>query len=435
MPSTTTNGSLWLDTDATSTTIFEQCWRKAVATAGTTISGVDDYSLTLAYTVGFEQVYLNGVLLVRAVDYTATDGTSVVLTTATTVGDYVEIITTATFSAANTYTQAAANAAFYPVTTTQIAGKNKVINGDFGIWQRGTSFSNPANGAYTADRFVIGHDGTGATRTISQQTFTPGTAPVAGYEGQYFYRYAVSVAGTSNTYNQITQKIEDVRTLSGNTVTVSFWAKADAARTVTPYMQQYFNGSADVYTNFSAQSVTTSWTRFTATVALPSVSGKTIGAGSWVSIGFSLPAGVVQTIDIWGVQLEAGSVATAFTTASGGSPQAELAMCQRYYYRTSSAAMATGSCHTTTSARVFLYYPVEMRIRPTALETTGTAADYSVGLAGIGSFVCSAVPTFSTTSTRFGSINAVVASGLTQFNPAVLEQSVSTGYLGWSAEL
>jgi hypothetical protein len=97
--------------------------------------------------------------------------------------------------------------------------------------------------------------------------------------------------------------------------------------------------------------------------------------------------------------------------------------------------MATGSCHTTTSARVFLYYPVEMRIRPTALETTGTAADYSVGLAGIGGFVCSAVPTFSTTSTRFGSINAVVASGLTQFNPAVLEQSVSTGYLGWSAEL
>jgi hypothetical protein len=59
----------------------------------------------LAYTVGFEDVYLNGVLLVRAVDYTATDGTSIVLVTSTLVGDYVEIITTATFLAANTYTQ------------------------------------------------------------------------------------------------------------------------------------------------------------------------------------------------------------------------------------------------------------------------------------------------------------------------------------------
>ena len=58
------------------------------------------------------------------------------------------------------------------------AGKNKIINGDFGIWQRGTSFSNPANGAYTADRWTIGHNGTGATRTVSQQSFTAGTAQI-----------------------------------------------------------------------------------------------------------------------------------------------------------------------------------------------------------------------------------------------------------------
>jgi hypothetical protein len=106
MPTGVPNGSVWLDTDATSTSIFQQYWRKAITSSITTISGADDYAYTLAYTVGFEDVYLNGVLLVRAVDYTATNGTSVVLTTATTSGDYVEIITTATFSAANTYTQA-----------------------------------------------------------------------------------------------------------------------------------------------------------------------------------------------------------------------------------------------------------------------------------------------------------------------------------------
>jgi hypothetical protein len=112
MPSSAANGSTWLDTDGTSTTVFQQYWRKAMTSAITTISGVDDFSLTLAYTVGYETVYLNGVLMVRGVDYTATDGTSVVLATATLVGDYVEVITTATFTAANTYTQSAANSTF-----------------------------------------------------------------------------------------------------------------------------------------------------------------------------------------------------------------------------------------------------------------------------------------------------------------------------------
>ena len=50
-------------------------------------------------------------------------------------------------------------------------GRNMVVNGDFKIWQRGTSFSSPANASFTADRWFMYYDGTGATRTISQQTF------------------------------------------------------------------------------------------------------------------------------------------------------------------------------------------------------------------------------------------------------------------------
>ena len=91
------------------------------------------------------------------------------------------------------------------------AGKNKIINGDFGIWQRGTSFSNPSNGTYTADRWFVELDGTGYTRTISQQTFTPGTAPVSGYEGTYYFRWNNSVAGTGNTINALSTRLEDIR--------------------------------------------------------------------------------------------------------------------------------------------------------------------------------------------------------------------------------
>ena len=65
-----------------------------------------------------------------------------------------------------------------------VAGKNAIINGDFGVWQRGTSFDFSSVSGYTADRWGLTWNVSGATRTISQQAFTPGTAPVAGYEGR-----------------------------------------------------------------------------------------------------------------------------------------------------------------------------------------------------------------------------------------------------------
>jgi hypothetical protein len=439
MPTTTTNGSLWLDTDATSTTIFEQCWRKAVVTAGTTISGVDDYSLTLAYTVGFEQVYLNGVLLVRAVDYTATDGTSVVLTTATTVGDYVEIITTATFSAANTYTQAAANAAFYPVTTTQIAGKNKIINGDFGVWQRGTSYTITANG-YSADRWRWDLASAIPTGTITQQTFTPGTAPVAGYESTFFQRTNITANNNCTVFVQ-QQRIEDVRTLAGQTVTVSFWAKADAASSAFFNLSQNFGsgGSSQVSLSVSNINLTTEWQRFTQTYTLGSMSGKTIGTSSFLLLQINLPVSgsFVRngTYDIWGVQVEAGSVATAFTTASGGSPQAELAMCQRYYVRQGGnalyEAMGGGTANQTTTCVVPVAVPVTLRTSPSSLDYS-TLSIYT----GAGAQIALTNATILYAGTNKPTVYATVASGLTVGTYYELRTNNSTAaYLGFSAEL
>ena len=65
------------------------------ATSGqTSVSGPDDNASTLAYTAGTEQVYLNGVLLVRNSDYTATNGTSITgFSPALTTSDIVEVIT------------------------------------------------------------------------------------------------------------------------------------------------------------------------------------------------------------------------------------------------------------------------------------------------------------------------------------------------------
>ena len=380
-PSPLTAGMVWLDTDATTTNVFEQRWRKSYSSAVTTISGADDYYLTLAYTVGFEKVFLNGVLLTREVDYTATHGTSIVLGSATNVGDYVEIITTSAFTAANTYTQAQTNAAFYPVTVTQIAGKNKLINADFSVNQRNFS-STTSNTIYTFDRWIT--NWSGGSATYSAQTFTLGTAPVAGYEGINFIRITAASQGT-NTYAAINQRIEDVRTLAGQTFTVSFWAKASSGTPkVSAYIGQTFGsgGSAPVYTYGSAPTITTSWARYSITITAPSISGKTIGTSSYLDLGveasdfYNSNLGAQNaTIDLWGVQVEAGSVATQFTTASG-TIQGELALCQRYYQRWNATVaygnFFQGQIQVNNLGQCAVNLKVPMRVGPTAIDYSGS---------------------------------------------------------------
>jgi hypothetical protein len=289
-----------------------------------------------------------------------------------------------------------------PASLQYAAGKNKFINGAFDNWQRGTSFASVADATYTADRFAIFYDGSGATRTVSRQTFTPGTAPVAGYEGQFFYRMDQTVAGTGASYNYpIMQKIEDVRTFAGQSVTFSFWAKADAARTVTVEIDQLFGsgGSAGVVALTSGNlSVTTAWQRFTVSGTLPSVSGKTIGTGSSLNVFVMAPLNTVQIFDTWGWQIEEGSTVTDFQTATG-TLQGELAACQRYYQKSYAQATAPAtnsaggyitlktSSNTIATAEGYgsVFLPVTMRTAPTVtIRPFTTASNTGRVSSGIG---------------------------------------------------
>lgn len=313
------------------------------------------------------------------------------------------------------------------------AGKNAIINGDFGVWQRGTSFT-PANTAYTADRWYV--DATTAyptIQTISQQTFTPGTAPVSGYEGSYFLRYAYTyVPGNPGSY--IGQKIEDVRTYAGQTVTISFWAKVASAAALSVNLVQNFGsgGSGSVTTSVGTPSATTSWQRFTYSVAIPSISGKTIGTSSFLDLRIFAP-NTSSTTDIWGVQLEAGSTATNFQTATG-TKQGELAACQRYYVRFTPPSAYTAWClgvaTATTTANMYFGLPVAMRTAPSILDystlgvATGGGAVISVSSAAIGY-----------TSTLTAEVS-ITATGLVLGAAYQLFSNNSTNaYVGWSAEL
>jgi hypothetical protein len=191
--------------------------------------------------------------------------------------------------------------------------------------------------------------------------------------------------------------------------------------------------------------VTTAWTRVTKTITIPSISGKTLGTGNCLEVflySFSDTIPVSGTIDIWGVQIEYGSLATPFQTASGGSPQAELAMCQRYYYRwvtggTSTAWAGTGMNYSTTNALVMVKMPVSMRVNVTAIDVTSTASNYRVlGPAGVGAVTCTSVPALDTSHNESPLLSFATGASLVlgQGN-AGGANSTNSAYIGFSAEL
>ena len=264
-----------------------------------------------------------------------------------------------------------------------VAGRNKIINGDFGVWQRGTTFNGITSGTYCADRWVTSNGNSGATINITRQSFTPGTAPVTGYESAYYLQFAQTVAGSGSTYNQLQNRIEDVRTFANQTVTFSFWALAGSGTiSLNPIVGQCFGsgGSGNVELTLTPTSISvgsSGWTRYTATGTLPSIAGKTIGTGSYIYAYFGLPTNAVFTFNVWGVQLEAGSTATEFTTASG-SIGGELALCQRYYYQVVApgGTFITGEISGGYALGVYRF-PVTMRTSPSVTATNVTIASAS----------------------------------------------------------
>jgi hypothetical protein len=251
----------------------------------------------------------------------------------------------------------------YKTTGTAVAGwepvnlaqsPNYIINGAFDINQRNFT-SNTSSGLYGFDRWITSFN-TG-TVTTTPQTFSPGELSVASVEPRNYTRIVVS--GQSGTAASVTftQRVEDVRTLAGRTATISFWAKASSsALSVAPEARQTFGsgGSTAVNTLFGKILLSTSWARYSATVTIPSIAGKTVGSDSFVQIQTWLSAGSdfndrtnslgIQsgTFEFWGVHLEEGQTATPFRR-NANSFQGELAACQRYYEKSYNVDVAPGT--------------------------------------------------------------------------------------------
>lgn len=365
-----------------------------------------------------------GILTLNAFDATA----SILLKTANTTQVTIASTGIATFTqtpvaptvATNINNTQLATTAFVhnQAITIQTGFRNKIMNGDFSIWQRSTTQT--ASGVLSADRwnFAI----SGSTQSVTRGTWTLGAALS---NSQWFAQNVVtSVAGASN-FAQITQSIEDVTMLAGQTVTLSFVANTTtAAKNIAIELVQNFgtggSPSANV-TSIGSQlvNISTTPTRYSVTIAIPSISGKTLGTTSntsatqlvfWLDAGSSFNARTAtlgQQSGTWvlnDVQLEIGSIATAVERI----PMADQrARCQRYYeiYGPGLPGYAASS---TIGRSGINFVATKHLVAPTISLATGTASINNTG----GNPVITSI-TVNLLSQRGAQIDFNVASGLT----------------------
>ena len=267
--------------------------------------------------------------------------------------------------------------------------KNRIINGNFDLWQRGTSFTGETANLYTADRWQI-LPGTGGTIDVTRQAFTVGQTDVPG-NPRYFMRVDITTGGSGST--EFRNKAEDVTWRAGLPVTLSFYAKGSVARNLTVRFRQNFGtgGSATAGVTLGTAAITTSWQKFTFTFTASSISGKTIGTAHTHFVEFNAfwDNSVTGSVDLSQTQIEIGGAATAFEERPFA---VELALAQRYYFKTYDLATAPG---TSTNdgvlnagtdvlssgvhhIRLFYVHPVPMRATPTVTlySENGTSAKW-----------------------------------------------------------
>jgi hypothetical protein len=283
--------------------------------------------------------------------------------------------------------QSTADLSGYPaLATNQFGFRNKIINGDFRINQRAyTSASNLASGSYGFDRWK-------SNFTNTTLTFT--SAP----QGQSL---------TINSGGGIEQVIERENMPAGTYILT--WTGTATGRV-------YNTGATPP--SYAASPVTV-----------------TLDGTANVEVEFTASGG---TATLQNVQLEAGSVASAFERRPIGT---ELALCQRYYWRMSGSqgnyngvlnGAATGGT-APVGRRLMTKTPVEMRVPP-VLNFSGSNIQYGNGN---GTYYAVASLNFNSSSTSFISIDINGGTGLTagQNCHAIINSVSASDWFDASAEL
>ena len=345
--------------------------------------------------------------------------------------------------------------------------RNLLYNGAMQVAQRGTSVTGSTTGAFVADRF--------STAVVSQGTWTldiQNDAPT----GSGFRKSSRVLCTTADAapaasdlviFSQLLEGQDLQRiakgTASAQKLTLSFWVKSNVTGT---YIADLVD--ADNTRHVSASytiSASATWEKKTITFpadttgAFDNDNALSLRVRWWLGAGSDYTSGTLATTwasttsanmavgqtnlaaatnnywQITGVQLEVGDTATEFEHLPYG---VELARCQRYYQRITSDGgnreIAMGYTFSSTGGTNLLHFPVAMRTEPTALETTGTAANYLI-IYDTSQAAFTSVPTFTSATNLTMRIQFTGASGPTIGRGCILRFSAAGVYLGWSAEL
>ncbi|MCB2186292.1 MAG: hypothetical protein KQJ78_07735 [Deltaproteobacteria bacterium] len=331
--------------------------------------------------------------------------------------------------------------------------KNLLINGDFAVTTRGTSFTSattPANNddTFTLDRWLLLSDGNNIVNL--------GTAS-GNYSGHTGYVVGTQVAANEQWGLGQVLEYQDARRIIGQAASLTFHALRRAANVTAGTVRAavlYWTGTADSVTsdlvaawagngteptwaaNWTRAGITdpialtTAMTRYTLeNISIP-ITAKNVAVFIWLD---DTNATAADILDFTGFQLERGAEATSIEHR----PYAqELALCQRYYWALKEAgfnnpsAMAMGIQGSTTALRFPIIFPVPMRVAPTAALTIGGltvfAAGGSTAITGLSGALAG----------RAGAqIDLAHAAIGTAGNPAYLRGTGTTGQITFSAEL
>jgi hypothetical protein len=272
-----------------------------------------------------------------------------------------------------------------------VMGKNRVINGNMVINQRG--FSGAITDTYTLDRWAA-FENTSGSMTVQQSSVAP-----VGFTNSLLATITSPATSLGTNISLIRQFIEGYNmadlnwgTANAKTITLSFWVRSSVTGTFGGAVQ---NGNNDYAFGFSYTiNSANTWEYKTVTVVGPTsgtwgstndrgidldfglASASGLTANTWQANGVSgnyyytvsgqtnLFATNGNTWYLTGVQLEVGTQATTFTTA-GGSYGAELQLCKRYYQTVNGIQATSASQVVNYSLYAAFAYPVEMRATPT----------------------------------------------------------------------
>jgi len=243
---------------------------------------------------------------------------------------------------------------------------NMLINGGFAFWQRGTSFSSPALGVYTADGWYCTKNGS--------PTFTIAREGGAGNYDVFPYSLKLDVTVAGGLGIGVIQSLEGLigGSLNGRVISISARVKCSVANKIQI-------GFADAGSwRFSSSNAGTGWETLTLTTTVSAVgsNGELTAAIGCLSHLGGLAATVVSTTYIDSVMLTVGNVPINFISMH---PADDLVRCQRYYEKTESNNETVAPLQRYTSQN---YYQVLQRfcVQKYAVPTvTITKVNYYMG--------------------------------------------------------